>query len=252
MKRSAARLVVAVLSLLAVSALAAPDYAAIVAAPDRSAADRALDDGREPARMLEFYGVEPGMKVAEIAAGLGYTAELLARAVGEKGVVYGVNNRWALERFAEAPWSERLKKPVMKPVVRVDREFDDPLPAEAKNLDAVFLVLFYHDTVWMKTDRKKLNAAIFAALKPGGVYAVIDHSARKGTGLADVQTLHRIEESVVRDEIAAAGFELAAEGDFLRNADDARDWNASPLSAGVKRGTSDRFVLKFVKPAATE
>ena len=234
---------------LPVHAESGAKYAEIVGALDRSDADRALDEGREPARMLEFYGIAPGMKVAEIAAGMGYTAELLARAVGPKGVVYGVNNRWVLERFAEAPWSERLKKPVMKPVVRVDREFDDPLPPEAKDLDAVFDVLFYHDTVWMKTDRAKMNAAIFKALKPGGVYAVIDHSARKGAGLADVQTLHRIEESVVRKEIEAAGFELAAEADFLRNADDTRDWNASPIAAGAKRGTSDRFVLKFVKPA---
>jgi predicted methyltransferase len=253
MKRSALLLVsFLVLGLVAPPAHAGADgakYAEIVAAPDRSDADRALDEGREPARMLEFYGIAPGMKVAEIAAGMGYTAELLARAVGVNGVVYGVNNRWVLERFAEAPWSERLKKPVMKPVVRVDREFDDPLPPEAKDLDAVFDVLFYHDTVWMKTDRAKMNAAIFAALKPGGIYAVIDHSARKGAGLADVQTLHRIEESVVRKEIEAAGFELAAEADFLRNADDTRDWNASPIAAGAKRGTSDRFVLKFVKPA---
>ena len=253
MKPAAPLVVTFLLFALAVPAVHAGQdstkYAAMVAASDRSDADRALDEGREPARMLEFYGIAPGMKVAEIAAGAGYTAELLARAVGPTGVVYGVNNRWVLERFAEAPWSDRLKKPVMKPVVRVDREFDDPLPPEAKDLDAVFDVLFYHDTVWMKTDRAKMNAAIFKALKPGGIYAVIDHSAREGAGLADVQTLHRIEESVVRKEIEAAGFELAAEADFLRNPKDPRDWNASPTAAGAKRGTSDRFVLKFVKPA---
>ena len=222
----------------------------IVAATDRSDEDRALDAGREPAKMLEFYGIAPGMKVAEIAAGTGYTAELLARAVGNEGVVHAVNSKWILERFAEGPWGERLAKPVMKNVVRVDREFDDPLPAEAKDLDAVFVVLFYHDTVWMKTDRAKMNAAIFRALKPGGVYAVIDHSARAGTGLADVETLHRIEEKIVREEVEAAGFRLEGEGTFLRNPDDARDWSASPRVAGEKRGTSDRFVLKVVKPEA--
>lgn len=248
------RLLVAV-SFLALPLVLSPEAAPaasrgeqIVAAADRSDEDRALDAGREPAKTLDFYGIEPGMKVAEIAAGMGYTAELLARAVGPEGVVYGVNSKWILERFAERPWGERLAKPVMKNVVRVDREFDDPLPPEAKDLDAVFVVLFYHDTVWMKTDRAKMNAAIFRALKPGGIYAVIDHSAREGAGLADVQTLHRIEEKTLRAEIEAAGFRLADEASFLRNEKDTRDWSASPMAAGAKRGTSDRFVLEFVKP----
>jgi predicted methyltransferase len=221
---------------------------AIVAAPDRSEADRALDAGRHPAEMLAFYGVSPGMHVADLGAGGGYTTELLARAVGPSGIVYGQNPKFVLEKFAEKPWSERLAKPVMKPVVRVDREFDDPLPPEARNLDAVFMVLFYHDTVWLKADRAKMNRAIFTALKPGGVFAVIDHSARAGSGLDDVQTLHRIEQSVLVKEIEQAGFKLAAEGDFLRNPSDARDWNDSPSAAAERRGTSDRFVLEFVKP----
>ena len=112
---------------------------AAVDAPDRSAADRALDAGRHPVDMLAFFDVRPGMHVAELGAGMGYTTELLARAVGPKGVVYAQNNKFILDRFAQAPWSERLKKPVMKNVVRVDREFDDPLPPEARNLDAVFM-----------------------------------------------------------------------------------------------------------------
>ena len=80
------------------------------------------------------------------------------------------------------------------------------------------------------------------------VFAVIDHSGRPGTGTTEVKTIHRIEESVVRNEILKAGFRLAAEADFMRNKGDARDWNPSPADAGEKRGTSDRFVLKFVKP----
>ena len=220
---------------------------AVVGAPDRSADDRALDAGRHPDQLLAFIGVRPGMRVAEIGAGLGYTTELLARAVGRTGVVYGQNNRFVREKFAEKPWTERLAKPVMKNVVRVDREFDEPLPPEAKNLDAVIDVMLYHDTVWMKTDRAKMNRAIFAALKPGGVYVVVDHSGRPGSGATETETLHRIEEKVVRTEIEAAGFKLIADADFLRNPADARDWSASPRSAGERRGTSDRFVLKFVK-----
>jgi predicted methyltransferase len=220
----------------------------LVGAPDRSSEDRALDAGRHPAELLAFIGLRPGMRVAELGAGLGYTTELLARAVGPTGVVYAQNNRFILERFAEKPWSARLAKPVMKPVVRVDREFDAPLPAEAHNLDAVVNVLLYHDTVWMQTDRPKMNRAVYAALKPGGVYVIVDHSGRPGSGVSETQTLHRIEERVVREEIEAAGFKLVGDADFLRNPADPRDWNASPRTAGERRGTSDRFVLKFAKP----
>ncbi|WP_438020965.1 SAM-dependent methyltransferase [Sorangium sp. So ce315] len=222
---------------------------AVVEAADRAEADRALDAGRKPAETLAFFGIQPGMKVAELMAGGGYTAELLARAVGPSGVVYGQNNRFVLERFAEKPWSERLKKPAMKTVVRVDRELDDPLPPEARDLDAVFLILFYHDAVWLEVDRAAMNRAIFRALKPGGVYAIIDHSGRDGTGVTEVKTLHRIDEKVVREEVERAGFRIDAEAAFLRTPGDTRDWNASPMVAGDKRGQSDRFVLKFVKPA---
>jgi predicted methyltransferase len=230
------------------SALSAADAQAIVNAPDRTDADKALDTGRHPAALLEFVGVGPGMKVAELMAGGGYTTELLARAVGPTGVVYGQNPPFILQRFAEKPWSERLARPVNAKVVRADREFEDPLPPEATNLDAVVSNIIYHDTVWMKADRAKMNAAVFRALKPGGVYVVIDSSAQAGAGVSVAQTLHRIEEQTVRDEVLAAGFQLAGESDVWRNPQDARDWNSSPSAAGERRGTSDRFALKFVKP----
>lgn len=223
-------------------------YDSMVAAPDRDAADRALDAGRHPAELLRFFGIEPGMKVAEISAGGGYTAELLARTVGDGGRVYATNSKFILDRFAEKPWSARLTKPVMKNVVRVDRDFDDPLPPEAKGLDVVLIVLFYHDTVWMKTDRTRMNAAIFAALRPGGVYGVVDHSSKAGSGTADAETLHRIDEQLVRDEVIRAGFVFREDAAFLKNSSDPRDWNASPRQAGERRGSSDRFVLKFEKP----
>lgn len=217
-------------------------------APDRSDADRALDAGRDAGHMLAFFDVRPGARVAELGAGGGYTAELLARVVGPDGRVYGQNSRFILDRFAQAPWTERLRKPAMANVVRLDRPFDDPFPPEVRDLDAVLIVLLYHDTVWQGVDRARMNAAVFRALRSGGVYGVVDHAARQGTGTADVETLHRIEESVVRSEVEAAGFRLDAEADFLRNPQDPRDWSASPRVAGERRGTSDRFVLRFVKP----
>jgi predicted methyltransferase len=235
-------------SALAQSVAIPPAVQAAVDAPDRSADDRALDAGRHPAQTLAFFGIAPGMKVAELGAGGGYTAELLARVVGPTGKVYGLNTPFILERFAQAPWTARLAKPVMANVVRLDRPFDEPFPADVRNLDAVLIVLLYHDTVWMKADRAQMNNKVFQALKPGGVYGIVDHSAKPGTGLADVETLHRIDEATLRKEVEAAGFKLAAEGDFLRAPGDARDWSASPRTAGEKRGTSDRFVLKYVKP----
>jgi predicted methyltransferase len=226
----------------------ADDPINVVAQADRSREDRALDPGRNPGELLAFLGLKPGMKVADLAAGAGYTTELLARAVGPSGVVYSQNSRFVVEKFAEKPWSERLAKPVNRGVIRVVREMDEPLPPDVKDLDAVVMVLFYHDTVWQGVDRDRMNRAIFDALEPGGVYLVVDHSGRKDTGTTEVQTLHRIEEVIVREEIAKAGFVLAGEGSFLRNANDPRDWNASPSSAGERRGTSDRFVLKYRKP----
>ena len=165
----------------------AEDYAAFVAAADRTDADRALDDGRHPAALLAAMGVRPGQRVADLMAGGGYTTELLARAVGPTGAVYGQNSKWVLDRFAAAPWAERLARPINANVTRVDRELGEPLGVA--DLDLVSMVLFYHDSVWLKVDRASMNAAIFAALKPGGRYVVVDHSARAGSGLADVETL---------------------------------------------------------------
>jgi predicted methyltransferase len=229
-------------------AVKTPHIRAAVDAVERDEQDKALDGGRHPAALLDFCGVPPGGKVAEIAAGGGYTAELAARAVGPSGKVYGVNNKFLLEKFAEQPWAARLAKPVNKNIVRVDREFDDPLPPEARDLDVVIDNLFYHDTFWLKVDRSKMNKGILAALKPGGVYCVIDHSGRAGTGSGEVQTLHRVEEKIVREEIESAGFKLAAESSVWRNPADTRDWNAAPFAAKDKRGKSDRFALKYVKP----
>jgi predicted methyltransferase len=222
--------------------------AAALAAPDRSDDDRKLDAGRKPVEVLGFFRVAPGQKIGELFAGLGYTTELLARTVGPSGVVYAQNTTEILDKFARKPWTERLAKPVMKPVVAVERPIDDPFPPEARDLDAVITIINYHDTVWMGADRAKMNAAVFAALKHGGVYGVVDSSAVAGSGDRDAQTLHRIDEELVKREVLAAGFRLDGESDVLRNPADARDWNSSPKAAGDRRGTSDRFVLRFVKP----
>jgi predicted methyltransferase len=220
-----------------------------IAAEDRSEKDRALDAGRKPGEVLAFFNLAPGQRVAELFAATGYTTELIARVVGDNGKVYAQNTKEILERFARQPLTERLAKPVMKNTVSVEQPADAPFPADAKNLDAVICILNYHDFVWLKVDRAKMNKAVFAALKPGGVYGIVDHSAEKGSGLRDVQTTHRIDEEAVKKEVLAAGFKLDAESEVLRNPADTRDWNASPGAAAEKRGTSDRFTYRFIKPA---
>lgn len=222
--------------------------AAVVAAEDRSEDDRALDEGRRPAEVLSFFGIDEGQRVADLFAGTGYTTELLARAVGPDGRVFAQNNAFVMDRFARGPIGERLARPALSHAVLVERELDAPLPPEAQGLDAVIFILAYHDSVWMETDRAAMNRAVFEALRPGGVYGIVDHSAEPGSGTRDVRTLHRIEEAVVIDEVTAAGFRLDGRASTLREPDDARDWDASPRAAGERRGHSDRFVLRFVRP----
>ena len=200
--------------------------------------------------MLRFLGVRNGMKVLDLGAGPGYTTELIARAVAPGGVVYMQNDpRWL--PFLKDALEERFTHPAMQGVVRADVPFDDPVPPDARDLDLAVMNVIYHDVVNMPVDRARMNKAIFDALRPGGAYVVIDSSAKEGTGLAETKTLHRIDESVVRDEVQSAGFRLESESEFLRNPADARDWNASPPAAekAGKRGTSDRFALRFVKPS---
>lgn len=222
---------------------------AIVSADDREPADRKADERRKPVELLRFLALSPGMKIGDIGAGLGYTSELLARAVGPEGKVYGQNPKFVLERFAEEGWSARLAKPIMANTVRLDREFDDPFPPDLRDLDAVVNVMFYHDFEWQKIDRAAHNKGVYEALRPGGVYVIIDHSAAEGAGVTGSKTLHRVEEALVVRELEAAGFVREASADFLRNEDDTRDWNALPWRS-EREELSDRFVLKFRKPAA--
>lgn len=219
----------------------------LLMAADRSEDDKALDAGRHPAELMAYYKVMPGMKVAEMMAGGGYTAEVLARTVGPEGVVYGVNSPFILERFAEESWSARLATPVMSNVVRLDRDFDNPFPDDVRDLDRVFSILVYHDFVWMGTDRAAMNKSIFDALKVGGIYAIVDHVAEEGSGVRDVKTLHRIDPEIIKEDVQAAGFTYVGEVDFLRNTEDTKDWNAPSFGDPDRRGTSDRVVMTFIK-----
>lgn len=239
----------------------------IVASPDRSNADRNNDLRRKPAQMLAFIAPRPGMVALDLFAGGGYTAELLARAVGPSGRVYGQSAPPAVRRppaqpeGAAAPLSaaasapvrrttpmalaERATNPKVGNLLSVVQAFDDPVPAALAQggLDLVTLMFNYHDLGHMGLDRERMNRAVFAALKPGGSYVIADHAGRPGTGISEAGTLHRIEEAFLRQEVERVGFRLLASGDFLRNPADPRDRN-TPEPPMPK----DEFVLKFVKP----
>ena len=220
-----------------------PDYEAIVASPDRTDGDRQADQRRLPAKMLAFTEVKTGMKVLDMEASAGYSTELLARAVGPSGVVYAQDSAAVIERFVKDKFDIRAQKPVMKNVVHVVRDFDDPIPPDVTGLDLITFFFAYHDITYMEVDRAAMNKKMFGALKPGGFLIIADHSAKAGDGVSVAKTLHRIEESVVRQEIEAAGFKLVEEGNFLRHPED-------PREAAVFRPVvpTDEFVLKYQKP----
>lgn len=239
-------------------AAAAEAIRAAVEAPGRPDEDRARDADRRPAEVLGFFGIEPGMRVVELQAGTGYYAEILAHAVGETGEVFAQNNDFVTTRFADAPMAAlvaRIDADGPGNLVRITAELDEmELP---DGLDAALFVRFYHDLFWLptpdgdRTDRAEFLRRVHAALRPGGVFGVIDHHAEAGSGERDAldprEGLHRIDRDLVIAEIEAAGFVLDAESDLLRNPDDTRDWNI--FSEG-RRDRTDRFVLRFVKPAS--
>ena len=215
----------------------AQDYSALIAAPDRTDADRQNDKRRDPVQLLTFAAPKTGMKVLDMGAGAGYSTELMARAVGETGKVFGQNDKVS-EKF-----QARLQTPAMRNVVPVARAFDDPAPPEATGLDLVTFFFAYHDTTFMEVDRARMNKALFAALKSGGTLVIADHSARPEDGVTVGKTYHRIAEASLRAEVEAAGFRFVGSADFLRHPEDAR-------TAVVFRNPTpvDEFVLKFQKP----
>jgi predicted methyltransferase len=220
-----------------------PDYEAVVAAPDRSDADRQTDQRREPAKMLAFAAVRPGMRVLDMEANGGYSTELLARAVAPDGIVYAQDSADIVERVVKDKFDTRAQKPAMKNVVHVIRNYDDPIPPDVSGLDLITFFFAYHDITYMPVDRAEMNRKMFAALKPGGFLLIADHSARAGDGTTVAKTLHRIEEKTLRQEVEAAGFRPVAEADFLRHPEDPR--NAPVFHPQVP---TDEFVLKYQKP----
>lgn len=209
---------------------------------------RDRDASRQPSQVLEAAGVKSSDTVLDIASFGGYYTALLSRVVGESGRVYAVDSGLAIEALQQFNLGALTPRFLMEDqrrnvVYSVAQRLDALSVPEP--VDAAFLVLNYHDTVWTGENRDRMNRAIYDALKPGGIYVVIDHNAAEGAGFSQVNTIHRIERRAVRAEVLRAGFELAGDHDFLRNAKDAKDKHIVDPSI---RGQTDRFVLIFRKP----
>lgn len=225
-----------------------PSYiSAAINSPDRPAADKEKDASRQPEQMMAFFGIKPGMKVADIWAAGGYTTEILARIVGPTGKVYSQNVGFP-EKFKEAEkaWKARTSEPGLSNVVEVTKPFDAPdfLGVPQNTLDTAIINLNYHDLIARGFDTTKFNEAVYKALKPGGVFGTVDNSAQPGSGARDANTLHRIDEKYEIEQIEKAGFKLVAESNVYRNPNDPRTqpfWKMDHKQ--------DRFMLKFVKPS---
>ncbi len=228
--------VLAILIVAACATIATPqDYTFALGNPERPQNEKDLDSSRKPAEVLAFYGVKRGDKVADIWAARGYYTAILSQVVGPQGVVYSVNPSSRQEI------NDRWKKPGYENVKVVDGAFENVALPQDGSVDFVIIHLNYHDLT--PEVRTALNKRILGALKKGGTYAVVDHSAKDGTGNEAAKTLHRIDKQLVIKEVTGSGFTLAKEGTMLRKPEDTRDFNVNK-----ERNKDDRFVLAFVKP----
>jgi predicted methyltransferase len=232
----------------AMAANAPPPYVtATIDDAARPDADKKLDPERLPAEMLEFAGIKPGMKVMDMIPGSGYFTRLFAKAVGDTGFVYA---------YQPAEFDAFYKgKPA--PIKAVATGYsnvsviDAPINAltAPEYLDVVWTSQNYHDlhdSFAKPADLAVINKQVFAALKPGGLYIILDHAAAAGSGLRDTETLHRIDEAAVKQEVLAAGFKMVGESKILRNPKDPHDKLVFDPSI---RHHTDQFILKFMKPA---
>jgi predicted methyltransferase len=222
---------------------------AAVADSARPEADRQRDADRKPGATLAFAGVKPGDTVMELAAGRGYYTRLLSAAVGPKGKVFVVVSPPKPDAPADAPVPgaavrELAADPHYANVTVIVQRLGALAPPV--KVDLVWTSQNYHDFHNIADiSVSSINHAVFQALKPGGTYFVLDHSAAPGSGARDTSTLHRIDKATVIQEVQDAGFQLKGESDILRNPADA---HTEKVFEGPIRGHTDQFILKFRKP----
>jgi len=215
-----------------------------VADKARPAADTERDASRKPAETLAFAGIKPGDWVLELAPGRGYYTRLLSAVVGPKGQVSNYTLTTPKPDAPPPPVVAIAADPHYSNVKVTLQRLIDVKPTNS--FDVVWTTQNYHDFHNIPNgDVAAINHAIFESLKPGGVYFILDHAAEAGSGTRDTNTLHRIDEEAVKQEVKAAGFELAGESDILRNKDDP---HTGKVFEPPIQGHTDQFILKFRKP----
>jgi predicted methyltransferase len=232
------------------AAAASPNYIrAALADPARPPDQVARDASRKPDALIALAGLKPGDHVADLLPEGGYFTRLFSRIVGPRGRV------WAFTPAEELKNCDAQETAGIRALAHDSRYRNIAFAwASAETffppfgLDMVWTSQNYHDLhdkFLGPVNVALLNAEIFAALKPGGVYMVIDHAAAPGSGLRDTETLHRIDPETIKSEVEAAGFVLAGESDVLRNPAD--DHTRLVFDKAI-RGHTDQVVLKFRKP----
>ena len=225
------------------------NIAAAVADSNRPDADKQRDANRKPAETLAFTGVKPGAQVAELLPGGGYYTRIFSKAVGGSGHVYAVVPAPFPNAPADAPdFAARVKAIAADPnysnvsvVVESFSQLAVPAP-----VDLVWTSQNYHDFHnFPGLDVGELNKMVFADLKPGGIYLILDHSAEAGSGTRDTKTLHRIDPEAVKKEVLAAGFVFVGSSKLLQQTSDGHTLKVFDPTI---RGKTDQFILKFRKP----
>lgn len=222
-----------------------PAIAAAVADPGRPAEDKSRDADRKPADMLAFAEVAPGEVVGDFLPGGGYFTRIFAKAVGPKGKVFAIVSEAQAKAEKPPAVNAIAADPAYGNVQVVAASFQTlTLPEKA---DMIWTSQNYHDLhlTRFNLDVAAVNKAVFDALKPGGLYIVLDHAAAAGTPVSSADSVHRIDPAIVRRELEAAGFVYVGENELLRNPKD--DFTKSVFDPAVRAHT-DQFIFKFRKP----
>ena len=228
----------------------AREIEAVVNNPSRRKSDRKQDGQRRAAAVLAFFGINSGMTVLDMYSGGGYYTELLSYLVGDTGRVVAHNNQPYLSHAKDglAGRYDDNRLPNVEQVIAENNE----LELAPESFDAVLMIKAYHDLYyvdedagWTKVDIPQFLAEIYAALKPGGVFGIVDHNAVAGSPVSTGGTLHRIDPVLIKRDVTAAGFIYAGETSVLRNPDD--DLTQSVFAAAL-RDKTDRSVIRFWKP----
>lgn len=208
----------------------------------RPDSDRERDQNRKPSEVLDFFKIQTTDKIGEINAGRGYFSSIMAYALQQGGLVYAHTSPMSVERWKGNPIEKRLNEFPQNNLIPVVGEMESPNFPE--KLDKIFNVMTYHDSVWTKADRDAMNISIYQTLKPGGIYGIIDHNAKDGTGIDNCHDIHRIEKSYVIEEVTKAGFYFEDESEILNNPQDSMDLMVFDKSI---RDQTSRFILVFKK-----